>query len=373
MMTSEQDVPHSTLADSSERSGFFSNQKTALIIRDALTRVVEFRKINGPVLGESRRFVLSSLEEVLSAMVKSPSVFEEYCPFNIDYIGDKFIERLEVLGFSESEPADELLSMCYRFLLEWQVSTRDDLPPSLLRVVHLIHEHQISERAQSQVIYAEHQMMVGVFRRYMYHPDIVEVKKLPKLIAESVVERSALEEQLGSREGRIAALKSKLAEYETAFNFVGLYSGFKGLRDRKVLESRGALLWMVILGISMLSPFIARAYLMINPDGRIVFDVSLYFSVAGFELIMLFLFRVALHGYRSLQAQLIQLDLRMALCQFIQSYADYAVGIKKDNPQLLDRFDQLIFSGIVSSEGSLPSTFDGLDQIANVLEKLKGK
>lgn len=74
-----------------------------------------------------------------------------------------------------------------------------------------------------------------------------------------------------------------------------------------------------------------------------------------------------------MKAQLIQIDLRMTLCQFIQDYADYAKEVRKDSPLLLERFDQLVFSGIVSSEGAIPSTFDGIEQIANLIEKIKTK
>ena len=39
-----------------------------------------------------------------------------------------------------------------------------------------------------------------------------------------------------------------------------------------------------------------------------------------FELIAIYFFRVVLMHFRSVKAQLLQLDLRIALCQFIENY-----------------------------------------------------
>lgn len=76
---------------------------------------------------------------------------------------------------------------------------------------------------------------------------------------------------------------------------------------------------------------------------------------------------------RSIQSQLLQLDLRMTLCRFIQSYADYAVDLKKKHPDGFEKFESLIFSPLVSSDDKVPNTFDGLDQLSSVVNIVKGK
>ncbi len=123
----------------------------------------------------------------------------------------------------------------------------------------------------------------------------------------------------------------------------------------------------------MTAPFTYKMYAFITNSTTDKTDTYLIATVVGFEILLGYFFRVALHGYRAIKAQLIQIDLRMALCQFIQEYAKYAKDIRKDSPELLDRFDQLIFSGIVNSEAAIPSTLDGLEHVANVLDKLKAK
>jgi hypothetical protein len=60
------------------------------------------------------------------------------------------------------------------------------------------------------------------------------------------------------------------------------------------------------------------------------------------------------------------------LCEFIQSYADYSANIKKQDSSALEKFENLIFSGVVSEPEKLPSTYDGLDQLADFIKSIKG-
>lgn len=73
----------------------------------------------------------------------------------------------------------------------------------------------------------------------------------------------------------------------------------------------------------------------------------------------------------------------MALLQFIQSYVDFSSEAIKQLASSknagggqafsLEKFEQVIFSGLVSGETDLPSTFDGLDGLAKIIEKVKSK
>ncbi|HEX5844062.1 MAG TPA: hypothetical protein VFY62_16425, partial [Pseudomonas sp.] len=63
---------------------------------------------------------------------------------------------------------------------------------------------------------------------------------------------------------------------------------------------------------------------------------------------------------------------RKTLCRFIQSYADYSTEIKKKDAGSLDKFESIIFSGVVSDEGNIPSAYDGVEQIGKIFKSLKG-
>jgi hypothetical protein len=90
------------------------------------------------------------------------------------------------------------------------------------------------------------------------------------------------------------------------------------------------------------------------------------------EIILIYFFRVILLNHRSIKAQLMQLELRQTLCQFIQSYTEYSSKIKASDASALDKFENMIFSGVVSNSEKLPSTFDGIEQISKMLKSVKG-
>ena len=80
---------------------------------------------------------------------------------------------------------------------------------------------------------------------------------------------------------------------------------------------------------------------------------------------------MVLFNYRDVKRQVSQIDLRKALCQFIHNYVDYASTKKNKDNDSLSKFENLIFSEIVSDSGMLPSTFDGLDVIAKLVRDNK--
>ena len=66
-----------------------------------------------------------------------------------------------------------------------------------------------------------------------------------------------------------------------------------------------------------------------------------------------------------------QLELRMTLCQFIHNYAENSEILHKKNKEGFEKFENIIFSPIVSSDDKIPSTLDGVEQIAKLIEAIK--
>jgi hypothetical protein len=95
-------------------------------------------------------------------------------------------------------------------------------------------------------------------------------------------------------------------------------------------------------------------------------------TIIAVEIIMLFFFRIVLTQFRSVKAQLLQVDLRISLCQFIESYAEYVSKLREKDSTALSKFEALIFSGLVAEESGIPSTFDGVEQVANLVRSLRG-
>ncbi|OOF25714.1 hypothetical protein BZJ18_10915, partial [Salinivibrio sp. IB872] len=91
----------------------------------------------------------------------------------------------------------------------------------------------------------------------------------------------------------------------------------------------------------------------------------------SFIFISIYYFRVVLFNYRAVKNQLLQIELRKTLCRFIQSYSTYSSEIRKKDSDLLVNFEKVIFSGISSGEGEIPSTYDGIEQLARLVKSLK--
>lgn len=320
---------------------------------------------------EQNRYMLNLIGVVFFHIKSTPELFDERCLLNIESMGERYVESANRISRGSMEERDLLFSTSYRILIEYQLASIKNLPSDMLSVMDRVHDYDYDGAIFGQIRYAEHQMIINILQRYLHHPNMDKLKSLPEAIERSERERVQAEADLGEREARVVELKKKLDTYKTAFNFVGLYDGFKNLRSRKGFEAALGLLGLFLLGGVMLLPFIFKFYFTVRPVADLQFDTAFYISLAGFELVLAFFFRVSLHNYRSIKAQLIQIDLRMTLCQFVQDYADYAKVVTKDSPQLLDRFDQLIFSGIVNSEAAIPSTFDGMEKLAELVGKIR--
>jgi len=89
------------------------------------------------------------------------------------------------------------------------------------------------------------------------------------------------------------------------------------------------------------------------------------------EVLLIYFFRLVLVHFQSIKTQLLQLDLRKSLCQFIKSYSTFSTDIKARDPSALEKFENLVFSGFISSEENLPSTFDGIEQLAKLFKGIK--
>lgn len=189
---------------------------------------------------------------------------------------------------------------------------------------------------------------------------------------------SDFQTELEQKEQTVKNLQATLDKQKTAFNFVGLYKGFNELAKRKHKEATNTFFFLIVLAFSLIAFPLSAMISIYNPNDisqnpAISTNLLNLLPLISLEIILLYFFRVVLHNYKSIKAQVLQVELRQTLCQFIQKYADYSKEIKKGDPTALEKFESLIFSGIISDAENLPSTFDGMDQIGKLLSSLKGK
>ena len=219
-------------------------------------------------------------------------------------------------------------------------------------------------------------MPASIIKEFLQQPDLNFFKDFNNQKTEAVRLKKEWNEEIKSKKDEVSSLKDKLENYKNAFNFVGLYKGFSELGEKKEKESSQLLFSLIMIAFFILSPLVFQIYLfasdLINSDSINSSRLLLLIPIISMEVILIYFFRVVLQNHRSVKAQIMQLELRKTLCQFIQSYVDYSTVIKKQDPAALEKFESLIFSGVVSDPEKVPSTFDGLDQISAILKNIRG-
>jgi len=61
----------------------------------------------------------------------------------------------------------------------------------------------------------------------------------------------------------------------------------------------------------------------------------------------------------------------MSLCQFIEAYSKFETEINRDGSSLLSNFEALVFSLIVAKESDIPPLIDGVNQMADLISKIR--
>ncbi|ELB1136149.1 hypothetical protein QQ214_000516 [Vibrio parahaemolyticus] len=124
------------------------------------------------------------------------------------------------------------------------------------------------------------------------------------------------------------------------------------------------------MGLLLLAPLVYE-FLAIQNKEMNFNDLIAFIPLVSIEIILIYFFRVILIHYKEAKTQIMQIELRMTLCQFIESYTSYSKEIKEQDSNALEKFENIIFSGILSDTEKLPSTFDGFEQLGSLVKSLK--
>lgn len=318
------------------------------------------------------------IQTIVQSMANSPGQWDELCEINISWIGDNFISRISD-GSEElsKEKLDDIFSICFRFLFELYLSMKNDLAREFERARTFAFEHidEFEQNAKSQIEYAIRDMPINIFKSIANSESIQSIKSFNEVSQSAKDLREQWESELSEKEARVESLKESLTKYESGFNFVGLFDGFNDLAKEKLTEKNNLLFWLRVLGVLIVSPLAVEVIVIyLNLDNLENIKVSLALStIPTISLVVIFIyyFRVLLFNYKAAKSQLLQIELRKTLCRFIQHYTEYSSEIKKKDGDSLEKFENIIFSGIVSDEEKLPSTFDGVEQLSKLIKAAK--
>jgi len=352
---------------------FFSRTEIATEIQQLILKLSSLQV-------ESEQKKTSLLVGVLKIIGGNPRLFDESCQVNIEWIGENLANLINRAVFDElnEKVLDDLYSSLFRFVTEFDLCIQGDMAFELRRFIDYVDDEAepFSSRHLQQIQFARQQMPIAILKKLVGSSILKNVAE-PQKIADLIQEKfTAWNKELNEKEQTAKQLKEALETYTTAFNFVGLHEGFDRLSKAKVLEVKGLNRLLVgfgvLAGVPLFAELVGAAFYL---DRFKEWNANMLFAaIPAFSLtvLLIYFFRIVLRRAEAAHSQLLQIELRKTLCQFIQSYADYSNKIKGNNPEALSKFESMIFSGLVSTDDKLPTTFDGIDQLSQLVQAIRG-
>lgn len=326
--------------------------------------------------------------KIISSILKKPEFWDERCQFNKKHVGEQFVEWVRDFSAKDEEGVNNIYVLAYRFLCEFDffVGEGFELTIDLRKLKSEIEKEEFEENdidghVKGQIVYAKYFMPANITKELINDSNIGVFKSYEEKVDSAEKLKDEWDKEIEEKEKYLTGLRERLDEVGNAFNFVGLYKGFDEIYEEKKTESRFLLGWLVAMGLLVLTPLTVKAFDLMSsaPDGagaKIGFGweniagLIFFFSI---EIVLIYFFRVVLSNYQSVKSQLSQLQVRKTLCQFIQGYADYSEEINKKSKGALDKFEEIIFSNVVADPSKVPSTFDGLDKLAEIFRTVTKK
>jgi hypothetical protein len=357
-------------------ASFFSKEENQAILRRFAVALESVQTIEPPAPN-----VLVSLKQFFKILIANTNVFDQHCATNIEWIGQRFIGQLTEFSETKLENQSDLLisifTSAYRFLCELDFSQPDDLSFELRAIRNFVEENleRFVGTERQQLVYANYVMPANITKKLIHSPALAEFKAFAETAKAASDLKQEWEKEINAKSEEIEALRNGLSRITTTYNFVGLVNGFENLASAKKSERLRSFLSLLALGALMVAPVAVQLWFTASHIDTIdTHRNTLVYSLPpliALEVILLYLFRVVLLHFRGVTTQLLQINLRISLCQFIQSYSEYSTKIKKEDAGALEKFESLIFSGITSDSEALPSTFDGVEQIAKLVNSIR--
>lgn len=187
--------------------------------------------------------------------------------------------------------------------------------------------------------------------------------------------KSEFQETCDNYKTDIKKIEDSLNKQRQEFNFIGLSDAFQKIKGDKQNELKSEQEYNIFLRVVIaILLSLKLSYAIFGSfsgfDAKFAFiSISSIFLIA----VLIYFFRISLINIKSIKSQILQLDLRLSLCQFIHNYAEDSEKMRSENMKdSLDRFESIIFSPIVANEEQIPTTFDNLDQFIKMMNIANG-
>ncbi|EMM8813169.1 MULTISPECIES: hypothetical protein [Klebsiella] len=167
----------------------------------------------------------------------------------------------------------------------------------------------------------------------------------------------------------------KLKQYKSEYNFVLLSKAFSNLLKTKkaeyVTNHRSVIIFSSWLIATPLFALLNHIYNFFPVEFNLN-ALFYYLPILSLELLFFYFMRLYYIEGKAIKAQLLQIEQRLSLCEFIHDYVETKnnSGAEKESWSL---FEKLIFSPIQVSSENIPSLLDGASSIAELAGKVLSK
>ena len=170
----------------------------------------------------------------------------------------------------------------------------------------------------------------------------------------------------------LAEYDEKLKQYKSEYNFVLLSKAFSNLLKTKkaeyVTNHRSVIIFSSWLIATPLFALLNHIYNFFPVEFNLN-SLFYYLPILSLELLFFYFMRLYYIEGKAIKAQLLQIEQRLSLCEFIHDYVETKnnSGAEKESWSL---FEKLIFSPIQVTSENIPSLLDGASSIAELAGKV---
>lgn len=277
------------------------------------------------------------------------------CITTLESIGEQTFEIINTSKY-DYVSLDIFTSFWLRCIVEYQIITNSSLPDFV--------ENFFNFFMKDSSVFSKTDFSSEIHHLTYIFPSIV-VKKLSTINNQSAIDNLLATQvaELNGLQETIEKYKTELGEIKHEYGFVQLNNAFNRMYMRKKTEHNnhlGVLILLTFIMISVPTVFLYLSYFKIH-------DFSYQEIISGVAItsLLIYFFRIVLHQFSSIREQILQLDNKQSLVEFIENYIDYKNG-KPHGKDTLEKFDKIIFTQVLPNMENFPNSPD----IVTILEKL---
>ncbi|MHA3928199.1 hypothetical protein ACX13C_25280 [Klebsiella oxytoca] len=317
----------------------------------------------------------------------------KYTQFNQRYLQERALPRLDKLESNRFY----FLSILIRNVYEHYFWTQDSAhPPVFVERETLERLDQLASPSDrdAQFLWIERSMPAALIKSILSSEEFVTLRKMANDVS-GYEEKFTNQIELGTQKAQeqiekasdnlkslinraensqkdISTYVDKLNEYKSEYNFVLLSKAFSNLlhtkQDEYQKNHHSVIFFSVLLVLIPTGALINHIFELYKVEFNLS-ALAYYLPILSLELLMFYFMRLYYIEGKAIKAQLLQIEQRLSLCEFIHDYVETKSksGSEKESWSL---FEKLIFSPIQVSSENIPSLLDGASSIAELAGKV---